>query len=271
MDRRVGGIETDGMLVKYPRTPHLQGSRVQPGDEDLATLPFSAIRGRNLVVEEKLDGANAGISVGPDGRLRLQSRGHYLMGGPRERQFGPLKAWAAALGPRLAPRLGERFILFGEWLYATHTVFYDALPHWFCAFDVLDRSDGSFLDTPGRLELLDGLPVVSVPVLHRGPVERLDDLVALIGPSTCRTPTWRDALLEAARRAGADPDRAVSDLDTNDAMEGLYIKVEENGRTVGRSKWVRPTFLTAIRDSGTHWADRPLLENGLRDPAVLHA
>jgi hypothetical protein len=24
-------------------------------------------------------------------------------------------------------------------------------------------------------------------------------------------------------------------------------------------------------DSGTHWADRPMLQNGLHDPAVLHA
>jgi len=259
------------MLAKYPRTPHLQGSRLQPGDEGLGAVPFAAVRGRHLVVEEKLDGANTGISVGRDGRLRVQSRGHYLTGGPRERQFGPLKAWAATLGPRLASRLGERFVLYGEWLHATHTVFYDDLPHWFCAFDVLDRSDATFLDTPGRLELLDGLPVVSVPVLHTGPAERLEDLVALVGPSTCRTPQWRDALRTAARRAGADPDRAASDLDGDDAMEGLYVKVEENGRTVGRCKWVRPTFLTAIRDSGTHWADRPMLENGLRDPAVLHA
>lgn len=271
LDRRRRGVQTAGMLAKYPRTPHLRGSRLQPGDEGLAELPFAAIQGRYLVVEEKLDGANAGISVGADGRLRLQSRGHYLTGGPRERQFGPLKAWAAALGPRLAPRLGERFVLYGEWLYATHTVFYDALPHWFCVFDVFDRSDATFLDTPGRLELLDGLPVVSVPVLRSGPIERLADLVSLVGPSTCRTPQWRDALRAAALRAGADPDRAAAACDTDDAMEGLYIKVEENGRTVGRCKWVRSTFLTAIRDSGTHWADRPMLENGLRDPAVLHA
>jgi len=31
-------------LHKYPRTQHLQGSRLQPGDEDLTAVPFSAIR-----------------------------------------------------------------------------------------------------------------------------------------------------------------------------------------------------------------------------------
>ena len=54
-------------------------------------------------------------------------------------------------------------------------------------------------------------------------------------------------------------------------MEGLYIKVEEDGRTVARYKWVRPDFLTAILDSGTHWLDRPLVANGLADPEVLYA
>jgi hypothetical protein len=85
------------MLRKYPRTPHLVGSRLQPGDADLAAVPFTELAGRYLVVEEKLDGANAAISFGADGELLLQSRGHYLTGGPRERQFGPFKAWAATI------------------------------------------------------------------------------------------------------------------------------------------------------------------------------
>jgi len=265
------GPYNEHMLVKYPRTPHLEGSRCQPGDDDLGALPFAALRGHHLVVEEKLDGANAGISFDRHGRLLLQSRGHYLTGGPRERQFAPLKAWAATLAPRLQPRLGDRFVLYGEWLHATHTVFYDALPHWFCAFDVLDRRDGTFLDTPTRLDLLDGLPVAQVPVLHTGPVERLDDLVTLVGPSRCRTPGWRAALHAAVLRAGGDPARAAADCDSDDAMEGLYVKVEDGGRTVGRCKWVRASFLTAVLDSGTHWADRPMIENGLRDPGVLYA
>ena len=33
-------------LKKYPRTPHLEGSRLQPGDEDLTQVPFSVIRDR---------------------------------------------------------------------------------------------------------------------------------------------------------------------------------------------------------------------------------
>ena len=72
-------------IQRYPRTQHLEGSRLQPGGHDLTQVPLSDLRGAYCVVEEKLDGANAGISVGEDGRIRLQSRGHVLVGGAREK------------------------------------------------------------------------------------------------------------------------------------------------------------------------------------------
>lgn len=258
-------------MRKYPRTPHLAGSRLQPGDADLAQVPFEAVRGVNLVVEEKLDGANTGISFTADGRARLQSRGHYLTGGPRERQFDPLKSWAATAGPVLWPVLGDRYVLYGEWLYAKHTVFYDALPHYFCEFDILDLHTGTFLSTPRRTALLAGTPVVSVPVLHIGRFDSLAELVALVGPSTCRTPRWRDALVEAAADAGVDTDRVLAQTDRAEQMEGLYLKVERDGQVAERYKWVRAGFLQAVSDSGSHWADRPLIANRLADPAVLYA
>ena len=75
------------VLHKYPRTNHLEGSRLQPGDEDLSSVPIADLAGQHVVVEEKVDGGNAGISFDGDGRLYLQSRGHFLDGGPRERHF----------------------------------------------------------------------------------------------------------------------------------------------------------------------------------------
>lgn len=259
------------MVVKYPRTAHLAGSRLQPGDEDLAQVPFPRIRGRHIVVEEKLDGANAGISFTAARELRLQSRGHYLTGGPREKQFAVLKSWAATIAPLLWPRLTDRYVLYGEWLYAKHTVFYDALPHYFCEFDVLDTATGRFLDTPGRAELLDGIAVASVPVLRAGRFDTLAQLTTLVERSLCRTADWRAVLARAATDAGVDPARAAAESDRADEMEGLYLKVEENGQVVERFKWVRPSFLTAVLDSGSHWADRPIIANRLADPQVLYA
>jgi RNA ligase len=264
------GWVTLGRVVKYPRTRHLVGSRLQPGDEDLDQVPFAQIRGRHLVVEEKLDGANAGISFTAAGELRLQSRGHYLTGGPRERQFGPLKSWASTVAPSLWPVLGDQFVLYGEWCYAKHTVFYDALPHYFCEFDVLDQRTGVFLSTPRRAELLAGTPVVSVPVLRVGKFAALEELTGLIGPSTARTGRWRQALTEAATEAGVDPGQAAAETDLAEEMEGLYLKVEADGAVTARYKWVRAGFLQALLDSGSHWADRPIIANRLADPGVLY-
>jgi hypothetical protein len=74
-------------IFKYPRTPHLQGSRLQPGDEDLEAAPFAILKGQHVVVTEKMDGANSGISFSEEGKLQLQSRGHYLTGGAREKHL----------------------------------------------------------------------------------------------------------------------------------------------------------------------------------------
>ncbi|GGM11559.1 RNA ligase family protein [Dactylosporangium sucinum] len=249
------------MLRKYPRTPHLQGSRLQPGDHDLAQVPFAELAGLPLVVEEKLDGANAAISFSPDGSLLLQSRGHYLTGGPREKQFALFKAWAAGIRYELFPVLRDRFIVYGEWLYAKHTCFYDALPQYFCEFDVFDRAAESFLSTSRRRSLLDGLPIASVPVLHEGTVADLAALKKFVGPSLCRTPSWREALTDAAGSSVAD---VLRETDMSDEMEGLYIKVESPDAVLGRYKWVRPSFHTAILDSGSHWQDRPIIPNRVR-------
>jgi hypothetical protein len=258
-------------IVKYPRTRHLEGSRLQPGDHDLDAVPFAELRGHHLVVEEKLDGANAGLSFTPRGELCLQSRGHFLVGGFRERHFDLLKTWAARHQATLWAALGEHYTLYGEWLFAKHTVFYDELPHYFLEFDVLDRRTGEFLDTPRRRELLAGTPVHSVPVIHGGRLASIDALRELVVPSLYKSERWRDRLREQAGREGVDVDRAVLETDSSDDAEGLYIKVETDGRVAGRFKFVRASFLTAVIDSGSHWLTRPIVPNALAEGVDIFA
>lgn len=248
-------------MHKYPRTQHIQGSRLQPGDEDLEAVPFREIAGRYLVIEEKVDGANCGISFDATRQLLLQSRGHYLAGGPREKHFTLFKQWANTHAAALYDRLADRYVLYGEWLYAKHTVFYDALPHYLMEFDVLDRSTGNFLSTPRRKELLAGLPIVSVRVLHEGQLKTQKELVALLGESSFIRPGHVARLREQAERLGIDADRAVRETDSSTDMEGLYIKVEEDGVVTGRYKYVRPDFLTAVFAAQGHWLNRPIVPN----------
>src|SRR5262249_21361980 len=147
--------------------------------------------------EEKVDGANAAMSFDAVGGLRLQSRGHYLTGGPRERHFNPLKRWAHAIAGAIRPVLNDRYIVYGEWVYAKHTIFYDALPHYFLEFDVFDLATETFLSTPERRRLLAGLPFCSVRVLGEGLIESPAALKALIGPTAYKTSSWRTRLADA--------------------------------------------------------------------------
>lgn len=250
-------------LKKYPRTRHIEGSRLQPGDFDLDAVAFSTVAGRHLVVEEKVDGGNTGLSFDARGALLLQSRGHYLTGGPRERQFDLLKQWATVHQSDFREVLGSRYVLYGEWLYAKHTVFYDRLPHYFMEFDVLDRETGEFLATAERRRLLAGLPLVSVAVLREGKFSSLKELQRLVGPSLFKSAGWRERLREAAAEAGVAPEQVERETDSSDLMEGLYLKVEEDGRVVERLKYVRADFLTAVLESGSHWQDRPIIPNQL--------
>ena len=253
-------------LIKYPRTPHLEGSRLQPGDEDLSQVRFSEIAGKHLVVEEKCDGANSAISFDLEGNLLFQSRGHYLTGGYRERHFNLLKQWGNAHRDCFFQVLGSRYVMYGEWMYAKHSVYYDRLPHYFLEFDILDRENGRFLDTPSRRKLTEQMPVVSVPVLKEGIFSSKEKLLELVGESNYISSNHIEQMREYCNRNGLDADRQCRETDASTKMEGLYIKVEEGGYVIGRLKYVRVSFVQGILDSKTHWLDRPIVPNLLAVP-----
>lgn len=258
-------------IYKYPRTHHIEGSRLQPGDEDLDSVPFSAIASQYVVVEEKVDGANAAISFSSDGQLRLQSRGHYLTGGEREKHFNLFKQWAFTHAAAFWPILSSRYILYGEWLYAKHTVFYDYLPHYFLEYDVLDLQEGKFLSTQSRNELLSELPLVSVPVLFAGRLQSYKQLTGLLSQSNFITAGHLEKFRLSCQEKGLDVERSLNQTDPSTLMEGLYIKVESEGIVTARYKYVRASFLTTILQSDGHWLNRPIVPNLLRPDVDLFA
>ena len=253
-------------ILKYPRTPHLEGSRLQAGDEDLSQIPFSCIADKQIVVEEKCDGANTAVSFDRDGSLLLQSRGHYLTGGNREKHFNLLKQWGNFYRDALFSVLGTRYLMYGEWMYAKHTVFYDSLPHYFLEFDIYDRERDAFLDTPSRQKLLAGLPVASVPVMETAAFKSLQELTALIGPSAFIRGGHIQRLRVYCEKNGEPVDRNVNETDPSTLMEGLYIKVEQGGQVVDRMKYVRHSFLQCVNLSDSHWLSRPIIPNQLACP-----
>lgn len=259
-------------ITKYPRTPHLEGSNLAPGDEAKDRVRIRDVvkdyPGALWVVEEKLDGANTGLSLDPETfELLPQSRGHVLSGGAREGQFSAFKEWATVHEAAIMDVLEDRFISYHEWTWAVHTKFYDALPHYLHEFDLLDRNAGKFLSTAARREVLAGTPYVSVPVLYEGPAPScIEELTSLIRPSLYQTGRWREALDAATLSAGVPLEvmhKATGYDEDGDLAEGLYIKIEDGDETVARFKWVRHGFVQTILDNGQHWSARPIVRNQL--------
>src|SRR5262245_54851062 len=178
--RSMGASRDD--FLKYPRAPHLFGSRGTSDDKHLGPRESRAILAdASLIVEEKLDGTNVGIHFGRDGRMVLQCRGHEITAGMHP-QYDLFKQWATAKTTMLEAMLADRFVLYGEWLYARHSVHYRALPHYFFEFDIYDKREQRFLDLAARLRMLEGTGIHTVPVVHRG-IANEDQMRRLIAPS----------------------------------------------------------------------------------------
>ncbi len=224
-------------FFRFPHTPHLAwlGSGTPRDDKVLSAAEAGALLADAVVVEEKLDGANLGISVDPAGRLRLQNRGQYLEP-PFAGQFSRAAGWLAQHENALLPALGSELIVFGEWCAARHSVAYGHLPDWFLAFDVYDRAARHFWSTPRRDKLVDALGLALVPSLVRGRMQ-LERLKALVMTGTSRF--------------GDTP------------LEGVVIRREGQAFLDQRAKLVRPDFAQAIAE---HWRSRRIEWN-----AVSHA
>jgi hypothetical protein len=257
-------------FFRYPRTRHIEGSAFQDGDYDLDAVPFEQIKGRHIVIEEKVDGSQVGISFSNELNSLLQSRGHYLTGGPREKQFELLKQWFSVHSDALLNVLEDKYVMYGEWLYAKHTVFYDNLPHYFMEFDIFDKEAKQFLDTHRRFELLKKLPIVPVLVLWEGEVNKIEDITIWLGLSFFKTDRCNDVLVEYCKTHGLDAEKVMKETSSSRLMEGLYIKVEEDGIVKERYKYVRGDFLQAIKDSDSHWLSRPIVPNILDPNARLY-
>lgn len=259
-------------IFKYPRTRHLEGSKQQVGDEDLNCVKLDEIKGCYLVLEEKVDGANCGISFGGDGKMYLQSRGHFLSGGYGERQFDLFKVWAGCFESRLHALLGDRYVMYGEWLYAKHTVFYDRLPHYFMEFDIFDKRQQRFFSTRKRREFLADAPFIySVRVLTQGYFKTVGEIENWIGPSLFISKEQQQNFYAQCIKSGSDTDLAARQTDLTGIMEGIYIKVEDGDYVTDRLKFVRGSFLTTILDSESHWVKRPIIVNCLADGVDLFA
>jgi hypothetical protein len=220
-------------FFRFPHTPHIAwlGGGQPRDDKVLAPDEAQALLLRDVVVEEKVDGANVGFSLDEDGNLQVQNRGGFLSPDRCHPQFKLLWRWLKPRAHELIEALFPDLMLFGEWCYGVHAVRYSRLPDWLLAFDVFDRRQGRFWNTSRRDELLAGLGLSSVPRVGAGRFD-MAGLRAMLGQS----------------RVGDVP------------AEGLYLRVDDGDWLAARTKLVRPEFVQSI---GEHWSNRSLETNQL--------
>ncbi len=225
-------------FFRFPHTPHIawlaQGA--PRDDKVLSASEATEFLSADVVVEEKLDGANLGFSLSPEGKLRVQNRGQYLHA-PYAGQFARLSEWLLLHGDGLCAVLARHskahLILFGEWCAARHSLAYDRLPDWFLMFDVYDRSQGQFWSTPRRNVLAATLNLTTVPQLLK---------------ARCTLPQLKDVLSHQHSQFWQG------------TLEGVVIRRESAEWCEARAKLVRPDFIQTI---GEHWSRRRIEWNRL--------
>jgi ATP-dependent RNA circularization protein (DNA/RNA ligase family) len=219
-------------FFRFPHTPHLVslGAEAPRDDKVLAPALVDKLLARLVVAEEKIDGANLGISVGPSGRLRAQNRGAYLHA-PFAGQFARLADWLGRNEECVLETLKPELIVFGEWMAARHSLDYTRLPDWWLVFDVYDRRAKRFWSVQRRNLWAKAAGLPCAPCLFEGiaTVELLKDILVR------ERSLYRDG-----------------------PMEGLVVRVDEGDWAEARAKMVRADFNQAITG---HWRSRSLRWN----------
>ncbi len=222
--------------------PHLSwlGAGSPREDKVLSLLEAQLLLTGPVIVEEKLDGANLGFSIGLDGALRVQNRGQFLRP-PYSGQFSRLTTWIEAHRETLVQALGTNLILFGEWCAARHSLDYVNLPDWFLAFDVYDTSVAQFWSTARRNLLAESGSISIVPALLKGETS-LSSLKLLLTKQHSRF--------------------------RNGSLEGIIVRRESVDWLEARAKLVHPDFTQHINE---HWSRRSIEWNRVPQCEICHS
>src|SRR5574343_2059098 len=122
---------------EYPRIPHLDKNISQmTHDDELCNGVSYPIIG---YIQEKIDGSNMGVSWNDDAPI-LRNRKHILKKGyskirtPAKEQFKSDWNWVHDHKKdiqKVSDLLMSEITIYGDWMFAYHSVKYNKLPDWF--------------------------------------------------------------------------------------------------------------------------------------------
>ncbi|MDA3787227.1 MAG: RNA ligase family protein [Desulfobacula sp.] len=220
----------NNLFLKFPSTPHLAvlGENIIRVDKVLSRKNRDAFLKSRLIVEEKIDGANLGISFDGQGNLTLQNRGSILLQ-PYSGQWKKLAKWLPPRLENLFDHLHDQYILFGEWCFAKHSVEYNRLPDYYLGFDLFDKTSRQFLSFDWRNQMFEQMNISSVPFIKKGTFS-LQQLENLMGNS----------------RFSDGP------------AEGIYLRHDGDNWLKQRAKIVKAKFIQTI---DVHWFRKAIIPN----------
>lgn len=233
-------------IKNYGHIPHLPGSRMGSGDHTCdpgqARIACEKVRDRHdeILVQEKLDGSNAGIAR-VDGRIVALSRSGYDAWSSPYEQHHHFARWVAEQIPRFLAVLvdGERLV--GEWLMQAHGTRYALVHEPFVAFDLMVGIERTpYDDLVARVAPAD---IVLPKLIHRGGPLSIAYAMALLGESgfhgaldPVEGAVWRverNALIDPGK--GGARHRVVDYLVKYvrpDKVDGVYLPELNGGEAV---------------------------------------
>lgn len=215
------------MFIKYDKTYRLKTPTfLNSGKRILSKKDAKRLLGAKVVIEEKIDGANVGI-IKTKNSFSLQKRGS-LVGTSEHEQFNRFHAWANTDKYDNIMAVPKGFLIYGEWAYAQHHIYYDKLPDYFLVFDVLKGS--KFLNRKQRDSFCEQYGFCQVPLIAEGYFTVLDI----------------EKMMPTVSKFG-------------DRAEGMVIK-RYTKKEYMRAKVVWPDFIKEI-DESQHWSKKELRIN----------
>jgi len=249
-------------LFKFPRTKHLLdagGDGVSRDDLVMTAAEVSTFLTNNTIhVEEKVDGANLGITIDEHFKIHFQNRSHFV-NSSTHKQFSMLDSWTDRYASTLCSTLTPNdTVVFGEWLFAKHSVHYTRLPNYFVAFDVYSRAQERFLPPAERDELLHAIDIPTTPVIAEGTFTK-EELLNLLDTQS----RFYDGPVE-----GIYLKIIPNEATINNAQQTRKQKPKKGGKQTKdhlpaeRAKIVRPDFMQHIEEQWTRQKfEKNLLEN----------
>lgn len=135
--------------------------------------------GEHITITEKIDGANASIAVGEDGKLIAFSRRNELT---PENTLQGFYGYVQSLDPTMISCvLGTRYIFFGEWL-VKHTIKYpQEKMKQFYVFDVWDTEIEQYIPWEQTKQMAEFCGLKMVPVFYDGPFISWEHVYSFVG------------------------------------------------------------------------------------------